>query len=269
MKKIFLFYHVVFCSFYLLAASLNPSTVLYLNFEGEYNGSSYDSTSYQNHAIIQGANLVDTGKVGKAYSFGYSDTIRVLDSESLNIRTNSVTMMAWFQPTINIASMPSSYPILMIKRPWLEGGYAAHFLKSTGTIIMQYCWNGGSASTQSTGSLLGGNWYHYAGVLDGNTLRVYINGVLQSTSTTSSTMGSSAGTDLVIGGNYSGKIDEVSVWNTALTTSQIQTAYNYGNQGLSITGEIPLNVTPVIPEPSTILVVFLSGLFLLRPRKKI
>jgi hypothetical protein len=68
-------------------------------------------------------------------------------------------------------------------------------------------------------------WYHFAVSWDGTTRRIYLNGNLEASDSPSGTL-SSIIYDLHIGGrqNYflDGKIDEVQVWNTARSQSDIQ-----------------------------------------------
>jgi hypothetical protein len=84
-----------------------------------------------------------------------------------------------------------------------------------------------SATTVSTGV-----WYHLAGVYDGSYIYLYVNGVMESrTSLTGNIATYQSGYQLAMGqwanfsGSYrrfNGNMDEVSIWNTALTQSQIR-----------------------------------------------
>ena len=73
-----------------------------------------------------------------------------------------------------------------------------------------------------------GQWSHLAMTYDSTTLRVYVNGTEVATRSRSGTIATTAGA-LRIGGNeiwgeyFSGLIDEVRVYSTALTAAQIQT----------------------------------------------
>lgn len=78
------------------------------------------------------------------------------------------------------------------------------------------------------------NWHHFIGVYNGSSLKIYIDGILSATSTTSipSTLSSTAGNDFNIGylqSQYaSGNIDEVSVFNSELSASDVTSIYNSG-----------------------------------------
>jgi hypothetical protein len=76
-------------------------------------------------------------------------------------------------------------------------------------------------------------WSHLASTYDGATLRLYLNGVLVSSQATAGTLSASSGV-LRIGGNgvwpewFAGLIDEVRVYNRALSAGEIQTDMNSG-----------------------------------------
>ena len=71
-------------------------------------------------------------------------------------------------------------------------------------------------------------WTHLAATFGDTTLRLYVNGVQVATQTVPAPIDTSNGT-LTIGGDtfygqhFAGRIDEVRIYNTALTASEIQT----------------------------------------------
>jgi cysteine-rich repeat protein len=89
--------------------------------------------------------------------------------------------------------------------------------------------------TQSTGDLLDGTFHHVAGTWDGSTLRLYVDGVLQSSAALSSPQASSGG--LEIGYWYGtarrfvGTLDELAIYQRALSPSEIQAIVSAGAAG--------------------------------------
>ncbi|WP_338768016.1 choice-of-anchor D domain-containing protein [Bernardetia sp. ABR2-2B] len=77
---------------------------------------------------------------------------------------------------------------------------------------------------------LSGNWYHYAATYDGTTRSVYVNGELQK-SDVPGVHNVPASSTLFIGrgltnGNYEGALDEIRIWSTARTCSEIKANMN-------------------------------------------
>jgi hypothetical protein len=81
-----------------------------------------------------------------------------------------------------------------------------------------------------------GIWHHAAATYDGTTLRLYLDGVLenelvvgqpaQSQSVQHASLGAALDTAGIVSGHFDGVLDEVRVWNTARTESQIQLMIN-------------------------------------------
>ena len=109
--------------------------------------------------------------------------------------------------------------------------------KHSGENIFSFYADGTASS--SAGRALGttnfvtGQWYHTVGTYDGSNVKIYVNGVLEGTTSYTATPGT---TDqpLVIGrwyGNYNayyhdGEIDQVRIFNKAISDSEVTTLYN-------------------------------------------
>src|SRR6185436_9087462 len=87
-----------------------------------------------------------------------------------------------------------------------------------------------------TNALTSNTWMHVAGTFDGTELKCYVNGILQGTVPFAGTIAPSTAYPLAIGRladpvygpdrYFAGNIDEVRVWNRALTQTEIQTSMN-------------------------------------------
>src|SRR5262249_13558923 len=121
----------------------------------------------------------ETPPPGNALSFdGINDFVSAPSSPSLN-PTSQVTVEAWVRVNSlsgivsgiagtwdSISGSNRSYGL------WINGGKAQFFLSHTG---------GDFNSVTGTTSLQVGMWYHLAGTFDGTTLKVYVNGALEGT----------------------------------------------------------------------------------------
>jgi hypothetical protein len=85
-------------------------------------------------------------------------------------------------------------------------------------------------AVESLLSLATGTWYHVVGTAEGNSVKLYINGVLDNTGTLSaSTHSAPVGTELRIGrhgtGYLAGQLADVRVFNRALTPTEVASIY--------------------------------------------
>lgn len=94
--------------------------------------------------------------------------------------------------------------------------------------------NGGGVNyVAATDTIVPNQWVHVAATYDGSQLKLYINGALNNTVSASGTPWNSPeklyiGYDPGCGGRvpYDGKLDEVQIWNTARTATDIAAGYN-------------------------------------------
>ena len=78
------------------------------------------------------------------------------------------------------------------------------------------------------------NWYHCVGTYDGNSIKIYINGVQEGSVAQNGSM-NNVSTNLYfgtqpdhVGGYYHGYLDEIGIWADDLTSTNIATLYNSG-----------------------------------------
>jgi hypothetical protein len=108
-------------------------------------------------------------------------------------------------------------------------------VSTSGVLFANKTGGGGVANYSST--LSTGAWYHVVGVKDGATAYLYVNGTQQATASVSATLGATAGTNFQIGAyptgmtanQFPGLIDEVALFSTALSSSDVSSIYNSGS----------------------------------------
>ncbi len=175
------------------------------------------------------------GKVGQAINFdGSNDVITVTDSSALDI-TGAVTIEGWILPTA-LAAKP-------IFTKWTStGGSKGYLLSLTGTSAttakIQFKING--VSLTSTGLYTAGQFQHIAAVYvpgtSGASMRIYINGQLAGEKTSSVPASITVNNEnLLIGKTstvfFKGKMDELSLYNRALSADEINTIYLAAGKG--------------------------------------
>jgi hypothetical protein len=199
----------------------------------------YDSTANNNDGTIYGASWVTPGRFGRALSFdGVDDYVDCGNDASLKI-TSALTVEAW----INWDTFGGdSGGYAMVSKGWYDEGFMLYqntsspYNRVRGRVVT----SNGVEYVLSTTPLVAGTWYHVAMVYDGSYLKLYINGVLEhSESATGSIRWPHAipqhcylGTTYnAAGPKFDGKIDEVRIWDGALTAAQIEDSYQLGSTG--------------------------------------
>ena len=175
------------------------------------------------------------GKSGGAYAFnGVSSQITVTNNAVLNPVT-AITVSAWFQIAGNTGATQGVIS-KDISSPIANPPYALQINASTNTL--QY-YQTSTSTTTPTNSVstpvltYGNNWYFISGTFEGNTMRVYFNGELSETSTLSDIAPTTGmlriGQQKTGSGRwFNGTIDDVRIYNRALSASEINQLYLAG-----------------------------------------
>lgn len=164
---------------------------------------------------------------------GSTQYVNVPSSSSLNVSTG-VTVEAWAKP----ASMPGLGNSGTIAMKATDPPYA-YWLQVTDNDRAKFGVGvGGVNRPISAGGVVStGSWYHLVGTYDGSIERLYVNGLLVASQAL-------AGAVDIVAGNFrigttratewfNGAIDEVAVYNRALTPAQVQAHYLAGSQAIT------------------------------------
>ncbi len=198
----------------------NIGLVAAYNFEGSSTTTATDLSGYGNHGSIKEAALVTDGSSGNALNFdGVNDLVTVNDSASLDLSTG-FTFEAWVKP----ASIKRSSVVFKEQ----AGGSVYNLYAYEDADLWGSSFNDGVNEHVVSGAnpLPINQWTHLVSTYDGAKLQLYKNGVLESSSAQSGTIKISDGV-LQIGGNsvwgeyFQGYIDEVKIYNRALTQAEI------------------------------------------------
>src|ERR1039458_4543213 len=113
-----------------------------------------------------------------------------------------------------------------------------------------------SARISFGGLIATGVWYHVAFTYDQSAMKLYCNGALVATSVIGAKVIAASSSNLRISGDdnnhvyFDGLIDEASVYNRALSASEIAAIYNAGNVGKCLTPVPPSILTQ--PQSQTV-----------------
>jgi hypothetical protein len=199
----------------------------------EGSGTSVSDASGKGHTgTISRATWNSQGKFGNALTFnGVNSWVTVADANDLDL-TTGMTLEAWVFPTA--AATATTWRNVLIKER--SGGEVYNLYADIDTHVpVAYVVRSASPGTpvdvSGTAQISLNTWTHLAATYDNATLRLYVNGTLVRSSAVSGALLTSTGA-LRIGGNsvwgefFQGIIDEVRVYNHALTQAEIQADMN-------------------------------------------
>jgi len=176
-----------------------------------------------------------TGQFGQAAVFnGSSSRIIVEDStaNAFGFANYTGTASAW----VNIDSFSSENPILSKRDTGQPGNRQWMLLVDTSKNINFFIYNtDANQQTVTSSTVLNANqWYHIAVTLTTSDVKIYINGVEDTTASSTYSTIQNDGADLQIGRRgtntghnyFDGKIDQVRIFNREITPEEVSTLYN-------------------------------------------
>ena len=218
-----------------------------------FSGNANDQSGNGNNGTVTGATLTTDrfGNSNLAYLFnGNSDFIEVSHNSSL-ILTSGVTFSFWLNITdssLNSSGRLERQPIGKQVSATVSGlGFET--TDATNPKLAPQFYLQGGVTYEHSSALSTNFWSHLVGTFDGTNLKLYQNGVL---------LGSNNGTfnlqsiveNLFFGKEgkkglyFKGKLDDIGMWNRALTQQEITNLYN-GNicyKSISVTDTLIINV---------------------------
>ena len=214
----------------LYGASLGP--IAHWKLDETSGTTAVDSVGGHDGTLVNGP-LWAAGQDGGALDFdGANDEVTVPHSEQLSL-SDAFTLMSWAKP----GSISFGYQAIMFKGN--SGDFNWWFGLRNGEFMMEF-YAGGSlqAFATSGAGLTAGNWYHIAASFDNaaDTVALYIDGVHVHTQSTTATPDINS-LDLLIGNSaYSGEewdglLDDVRIYDSVLSATEITALANGGGGG--------------------------------------
>ena len=150
--------------------------------------------------------------------------ITINDSASLRL-TTGMTLEAWVNPT----AVTSAWRDVIYKGN--DNYYLMGTTSNGGVPAVGGMFAGANANLYAPAVLTTNTWSHLAATYDGSMLRLYLNGALVSSQARTGTITTTSnplqiGADSIYGQFFQGVIDEVRVYNRALTQVEIQIDMN-------------------------------------------
>jgi len=194
------------------------------------------------HGTLQNGATFTAGKVGQAFSFdGVNDSVSFGNTIG-NFGTNDFTIEYWIKT--------SSTRIEAVLGKWGNCGLSSFFAMrlTSGKLSMEMAQDAGGNnfnSRLSNQSINDGVFHHIALVRQTTSIKMYIDGVADFTNSTAGITGLNNTAELLAGSgpcigvdgtaNFTGQLDDISIYNRALNLSEILSIYTAGSAGKCLT----------------------------------
>jgi len=185
------------------------------------------------------------GKVGSAFSFQDMKQVVTITNVAPLAATNSLTLGCW----VYVEQFPTNHSMPVVGRgdPLARRHqYRLSLVQVDGKWLprAQLGLTGGEAVIDGTVAITPQTWHHVVMVYDGSALRFYLNGVLDGHTAAKGLIIAAEfplrlGGDAADGLNLTGRLDEVALYNRALSSTEVAASYLAGRTGKSITDPRP------------------------------
>jgi lysophospholipase L1-like esterase len=213
----------------------------------------YDYSNNSNDGTLNGGVTFNStgGVYGGSYEFdGDNDYLEIPQSSSINVSGNEITLSAWVKSDVNTGTR------MIISKPVSDSTHTSPYfayniqLQINAGQFFPRMWisttnNPTGAFTGNPGSSISADtWYHIVGTYNGSHICTYLDGVLLGSCASASGNLLTYETPLRIGTNgdltelFNGSIDEVMIYNRALSEFEITQLYNSTYSRFYPTGEM-------------------------------
>jgi hypothetical protein len=224
-RKLFFLVSAVLAMSLLLTSTAKAEIVSWWKLDEGSGTTALDSSGNGNNATFQGGPMwADNGKFGKAVRFnGTSDYLAAPDSDSLDIKGDQLSIAAWVNRDVSGGTRH------VVRKVADSGTGAIYMIRIQSETVRAILNTGGADITvQGVTAPAINEWIHVALVYDGTEARIYVNGKLDVAMSVTGAV-TESNNELRIGrgepaGYLQGMIDDVRLYNHALTESELASA---------------------------------------------
>jgi hypothetical protein len=199
-----------------------------------FNGNANDESGNGNNGTVNGATLTSdrNGVTNKAYSFDGNDWIEILDNSNLN--NSNITINFW----INSSSSLFQQIIYKVSLNTAQNEEYSIPINLTAPNQINFDLKNNSCSpgigwiSFINNNVILSNWQNIAFTHDGIYTKFYLNGNLINSQSANFNIANCPGGKLLFGiawnlqNGFNGKLDDIGIWNRALTQQEITNLYN-------------------------------------------
>lgn len=211
-------------------------------------GDADDISGLDNDGGLFNGASIQIGRVGQAFNFdGVDDVVRIGNQPEHNVQTGNFSLEAW----VYLRNYAVGSSFIAGKEVCAGPSIYAMYVSNGGVPSMRLN-NSSSASFFASGPVSGvglNQWHHLVGTREGNTLRLYLDGLEVGSSPLSGSFEAQTAS-FSIGERpdglaescrslTDGLIDEVTLYDRALTAAEVESIFNAGIAGKLKTAETP------------------------------
>lgn len=200
-------------------------------------GNATDSAGTNTGVLINGAGFAP-GEVGQSFVFtNFDQCVQIPDAPALD-PTNGLSLEGW----VLLSKYPSNNGVIVVSKDTynvLPPQYQIAVYQTGSNSVFQISIGvipSGMVTLYGSSSLQTNTWYHVAITYDTAELRLYVNGQPETSMPVAGSVVTTTGT-LKFGGygfglwTLPGQLDEVSLYNRPLSSSEVQALYSAGSAG--------------------------------------
>lgn len=205
-----------------------------------------------NSGTFNAGTFVSPAKVGSAFTFSGTGNDYVIVPQNSSLEPKFVTVDAW----VRANGTPGQFKYIVAKGGNnCDGGssYALYTGNSGGLAFYIYDGSTFVLSPDAGASIWNNAWHHVAGSYDGANVKLYVDGGLIGATPTSLTINYALHDNQLIFGNYTdcnsgqnfafkGDVDEIEIFNRALTASEVNAIYAADSVGKCKTIQVTIDI---------------------------
>lgn len=213
--------------------------------DGTYTSKLKDISGNNNHSVVYGASTAD-GISGEALAFNGSSSSCITPNMFISGRT-ALSVSMWVKFNSSMIGVDTRF--------FWGNGYCFMLFKDVVNTLIFYCrttLNGNTAITVPSGTAVANTWYHLVAIYNGSSAVMYVNKVAGTSTAISGELYPNGETDIRLGqysnnnNSLSGIIDEVRIYNRALSVKEINTLYNLKPANMYIEDNGIVNISQIV-----------------------